>query len=118
MDASTQPTLEELETSWAPGVFGMKYLTGIRTTNLVLSVLPPADLAYNWLFVFLLWSITLLTLSRLVVRVEAMRDRVGTMTLYVDELELTVQNEECAQSAEGGSPPFITINTVTTTCII
>ncbi|KAL6298319.1 hypothetical protein BKA93DRAFT_754263 [Sparassis latifolia] len=35
MDASTQPTLEELETSWAPGVFGMKYLTAAGITLLL-----------------------------------------------------------------------------------
>ncbi|GBE78468.1 hypothetical protein SCP_0113570 [Sparassis crispa] len=88
----------------------------IRVLNMALSAVP--DAAYNLLTPFFTWSVTILTLSRLVLRVEDMRRRAGTMHGHVDALELTLQHEAHVEAAVAGRFPFITVNTVTTEAVI
>jgi len=81
----------------------------IRTLNMLLSAIP--DAALNLMVTFFAWSITILTLSRLVLRVEDMRYKAARVPGYVDALELELAMRD------GGtqSLPRVIIETVTTT---
>jgi len=88
---------------------GLMYILvvfAIRVINLVLFSQP--DPAYNFMTGFFTWAVTILTLSRLVLRVERMRFDAAKLPDYMTTMELTLRG------IGTDSQPRVIVDTTTT----